>query len=67
MVNPNAKRDQARIDEIITEIYEMQQRPGSRELTSNDLRLRERSRTHMASQILINGGKVRPEYMNGNE
>lgn len=52
----------ARIDQEIDEIAAMMSKPGSRELTSMDMKNREDRRRQMATGLRINGQEVRPEY-----
>jgi hypothetical protein len=53
---------QAHVAGLIDSMKAMQERPGSRELSSNDMRLREDRRHEMATAIKVTGGGVRPEY-----
>lgn len=65
MLNPNAAQDKERIAQLIASIRDMQQRPGSRLLTSNELKQREDRRHGMAVSLSIRGYESLPEYRNG--
>jgi hypothetical protein len=61
-VNPNYKRDLARIDQIIGEIKQSQERPGWKPLTSAQMRIRTDRMRDMAVAIKLTGGRLKPEY-----
>lgn len=57
-----SRKAMAYLSGVIGSIKANHERPGSREVSSGDMRLREDRRHEYATAINVTGGGVRPEY-----